>query len=174
MTYGARQTIRLLADHAPLHVELRSPVADDTGYMRETWAEGYKQSPEAHRLNWSLYKRLVRPQLYARLAAPDTLVIVAHHGDGIAGWVAYSPGRRTSALHWVHTRYELDDEPLRLRGVMTQLIDAAQLGQRVVMTHRGPFARHRGCGETSDKMISKWMLGRGQVASYIPYEEWKR
>jgi hypothetical protein len=168
--------ISLLADHAPLYPTLRAPVAADTGYLRRSWCEGYKQSPEAHRLSWRLYKQHVEPMLFDALGRADTRVVVADLDGAIVGWIAYSPGRRTSTVHWVHTRFEAPDteEPLRRRGVMSRLVDAAQLGARVVYTHRGPYPRHRGCGETSDRWISRWMLGRGQFASYVPYEEWKR
>lgn len=158
-----------------LPIQIRSHVGDDIRYCIGSWAEEFKFSPDAGRMPWRLYKRHVRPELERKLRRDDTHLLAAYLGTDIVGWLAYVPGRRVSTVHWVHTRYCIGDggECLRKRGVMVTLLDAAQLGDRIVYTHRGPVPKHRGTGkQTSDQWIAAWLRKRGVSATYLPYEEW--
>lgn len=163
----------------PMPLQIRSHVGDDIAYVRGSWAEGFKASPDAPRLPWKLYKRHVVPELDAVLHRDDTRLLAAYLGTDIVGWVAFVPGRRVSTVHWVHTRYRVGENGpcLRKQGVMRMLLEAAQLGDRIVYTHRGPYPKHLHRGEakrTSDEWIVPWLGRNGVSAAYLNYQEWSR
>jgi hypothetical protein len=156
---GARVTLPLLIGRA---------TPEDMPYIRGKWSEGYKHSSNAlAKLPWASYKRDVRPRLYAALAAPDTEVVVAYLGADIAGWMALSRGKRVDTVHWMATRAQIGDgPPLLRRGVMTALVNATGLRDRIVYTHRGV--------KRSDEWIGNWLARRGAISIvYEPYERWK-
>lgn len=187
----------------PLPITIAPVRTADLAYCRSTWAESFKHSPDAGRMSWQIYKRHVVPQLQRILYRDDTEVLAAYLGPDIAGWIAYVPGRRVSTVHWVYTRCAIWDhtrctqdgcrvdggrlshgvrcpghfdnlEKLRRRGVMTALVDAADLGDRIVYTHRGPRPKHRGSVRTSDEWIVPWLRRRGINAAHMPWEEWNK
>ena len=187
----------------PLPIVLRPARREDLAYCRGSWAEGYKHSPDNGRMSWRVYKQHVVPRLHATLYRDDTQALAAYLGADIVGWPAYVPGQRVSTVHWIHTRFAVWDparctqdgcaiagnsvahgarcpghaqnlERLRRRGIMTALVDAAQLGDRIVYTHRGATPKHRGIRETSDEWICRWLRRRGINAAYVPMEEWSR
>jgi len=148
---------------APLAVRIRHAHRDDPGelaYIRSTFAEGYKQSSNRlDKLPWPDFKRLERPRLEAVLARSDTQLLVADLDGAVAGWLAWSPGRRVDTVHWTHARHRL-----RKHGVMRSLVDAAQLKHRLVYTHRG--------AKRSDVWIVPWLMKRGINAAFVPMKEW--
>lgn len=132
----------------------------EMAYLRSSLSEGVKESSNRlHKLPWPDFKRLERPRLDALLARSDTQLIVADLDGAVAGWLAYSPGRRVDTVHWTHARYAV-----RKRGVMRQLVDAAQLKPRIVYTLRGARQSH--------EWIVPWLAGRGVTAAYEPLREW--
>lgn len=158
-----------------LTISIRPMSADDHGYARATWREGMKDAPAYERMPWSLYKQTAGATV-AKLVADEQL-LGAYVPDGrIIGWLCMTPGRTVNTLHWVHTRYELDGERCRRRGVMSALVDAAQLGKRIVYTFHGPRRRRveAGRGPTLDVVLVDWLRDRGTVATHIPYQEWSR
>lgn len=157
-------------------VTIRPMHADDLSYVRSTWKEGHKDAPGAERMRWPVYKLTVGKQIDQVLAEPSTQVLVAYADNGRAiGWLAFTPGRSISTVHWAHTRHELDGEPCRRRGVMTALLDRAGLGKRFAYTFRGARrnngSRRSGRGDSLDLTIAAWLRGRGVTAVYVPVEE---
>lgn len=150
-------------------IRIRRAHLDDPGemaYIRGSLAEGVKESSSRlHKLPWTTYKDLWRPKLDALLERADTQLIVADLGGVVAGWLAFSPGRRVDTVHWTHTRWRVGKgETLRKRGVMRQLVDAAQLKPRIVYTLRGARRSH--------EWIVPWLAGRGVTAAYEPLKDW--
>lgn len=172
---------------------LRPLAPDDRRYAAATWRESFKESSSTLlRAPWSMYKATIGKQLGDLVTASQTLG--AYNEDGrVIGWIAYAPGRTISTVHWVHCRFKLTcpdghDEQCRRRGVMTLLLDAAELGKRFAYTHRGPRAHsHHGGkdrsldapkytirGDTLDIPIAESLRKRGVTAAFVPYEEWAR
>lgn len=156
-------------------LDIRLASADDHRFIAQCWKESHKDSPQMERLPWPVYKQLAG-QTIEKLVANER-VIAAYWPDGrCVGFLVYSPGHRISTVHWVYTRFKLDEEKCRRRGVMTLLLDAAELGNRFVFTHRGPrrhvSARRAGRGEPLDVVLCEWLRGRGVSATYVPVEEW--
>lgn len=148
---------------------------DDHAWMRNSFAEGHKNAPGVSSMSWRYYKQYVVPELNACLAAAETLA--AYRIDGLVlGWLAISRGRRVDALHWVHTRYRYRDEPetFRQRGVMTALVDAAGLKERLVYTWRASYPRHRSDGQTMDERLLPWLRGKGHHVTHMNWSEWKK
>ena len=146
-----------------LALRIRHAHRDDPGemaYLRSSFCEGYKASSNRlHKLTWPAFKRSERPKLDAVLARDDTQLLVADLEGLVAGWLAWSPGRRVDTVHWTHTRHEV-----RKRRVMCSVIDAAGLKNRLVYTHRG--------ARRSDEWIVPWLASRGVHAAYLPLKEW--
>lgn len=140
------------------HVHHSDP--GELAYIRSTFAEGYKQSSNRlDKLTWPDFKRLERPKLDAVLARADTQLLVADLEGMVAGWLAWTPGRRVDTVHWTHARHQL-----RKHGVMRALVDAAGLKARLVYTHRG--------AKRSDNWIVPWLGRRGINAAFVPMKEW--
>jgi hypothetical protein len=158
---------------ARLPVLIRPVRIADKAYVRNSFAEGHKGAPGVVSMTWRYYKRFIVPELEHALQYPSTEVLAAYDAtDTIVGWLAFARGQRVSTIHWAHTRFKIGDgADLRRRGVMTQLIDAARLGDRIAYTFKGAYPKHRS-GETLDEKLLPWLAGRGQFATYYPFEEW--
>lgn len=179
------------AEHidAPL-LSLRPLAIEDHRYAAACWRESHKQSSAAYlRTPWSLFKQTIGKQIDDVLAMSSTRTFGAYNPAGkVIGWIAYAPGRSISTVHWTHTRHELDGELCRRRGVMTMLLEAAELGRRFAYTFRGPRrVHHRGGkdrgaaaarssvqGPTLDVVLVDKLRERGVTAVYVPIEEWLR
>lgn len=175
-------------ERRPLYDRIHPLAHDDFGYAMTSWREAHKESSAALlRMPWPAYKSLVGKQLAELLYADSTKTLAAYAPNGkVIGWIAYTPGRTVSAVHWCHTRYELGEDKCRRQGVMTALIDAASLGRRFVYTHKGPRPHvHRGGrhetrrtgparGPSIDETIAEWLRGRGVTAAFVPFEEYAR
>jgi len=159
-------------------LEIRiAPVTDrDIGYCLGSWREALKTAPGNTRTPWGVFRRTVSPQLAAVLNASEVLCATAR--GSIVGWIAFQRAKRVNACHWVHTRYEdASGEPLRRRGIMTALFDAADLGRSLVYTFRGGLPRHPRPEDrrvTSDEIVRRFLSRRGTTAVYVPYQEWIR
>lgn len=172
----------MIADLARLSVTTRrlpwTAIADDAqGYIRGSWAEGYKLAPRMARLPWPVYKRTVAPALAAVLERPDTELLIAERAGSIVGWIALSRGPRVDTVHWVHTRFRVgaEGELLRRRGIMTALFDAADLHRRIAYTFRGPEPRGRDRHTnrlTADERIARWLASRGVTAAFVDIKDW--
>lgn len=169
----------------PLPISIRRPAREDLAYIRGTFHEGHKGSPDTAGMTWRYFKRFIEPGLDAVLQRKDTELVAAYSDVApiIVGWLAFHRGRRVDTVHWAHTRYRislphnqrhpLDGEKLRRRRVLTQLLDAAQLKDRIAYTHKGAYAKHDHDGVTMDERLLPWLHARGQHAAYVPMEEWE-
>jgi hypothetical protein len=165
-----------LAPQLELAVTIAPVTEDEVGYCLGSWREALMTTPENRRVPKGIFRRSITPQLTDILNASE--VLTAHVDGAIAGWIAFQRGPRVSACHWVHTRYESrDGMPLRRRGIMTALLEAADLGPRFLYTHRGSLPRHPRPEDkrtTTDEIVRRWLAKRGVTAVHVPYQEWIR
>lgn len=64
---------------------------------------------------------------------------------------------------------------LRRRGIMTALLDAAALQERLVYTFRGAKHEHRNDGKTMDERLMPMLRARGHRGiEHVPWKEWSR
>lgn len=174
-----QQAAELAAPTPQFTIAIRSMAIDDHGYVRATWREGMKDSPAYDRMPWPMYKQSAGAQVAGLVDSAK--LVGAYVPDGrIVGWLCMTPGQTIHTVHWVHTRWTLDDEKCRRRGIMTALLDAADLGRRFVYTHRGPRRRHAEIkhgssrGMSIDSMLVEWLGQSGVVATHIPFAEWSK
>jgi len=153
----------------PLVIDIHGLAADDLPFVRHTWRESYKKAPKVDKLTWSLYKQTAG-RIIDHLVGREDVQLLGAFGLGgrVLGWIAWTPGRAVSTVHWVYTRHELDGALLRRRGIMTDLWDAAQLGKRIVYTHKGP-KRQRSV--PMDETLVDWCRSRGVTATHVSVEE---
>lgn len=158
--------------NTPLALAIRPIDPEDLGYIRRTWLESYKQSPRMERLPWPIFKATSGKQIDEVLARNDVRLLGGYHPSGrVLGWCAWTPGRSVSTLHWVYVRFALGDEKTRRRHVAQHLLEAAELGKRVVYTFVGT-KRQR--GPSMDKALVDWARGKGIIATHAPIEEFLR
>lgn len=156
----------------PLVIDIHPMTADDHAFVRHTWRESYKAAPKMEKLTWPAYKATTGKLIDQLIERPDVSLLGAYEaGHRIVGWLAYTPGRSISTLHYVYTRHELDGQQLRRRGVMTDLITAAGLGRRFVFTFHGP---RRQRGVPMDETLVEVARAKGVTATYAPIEEFLR
>lgn len=183
---------------APLVVSIRRGQHDDRRFIGQSWKESYKDAPGHRRTPWRMYNQTTAKDIYELLEKPFVELLVAQESGGrIAGWIAFTRGKSISTLHWVFTRSLLHDQTcklawsrqakdpppctctpavLRRRGVMTALLEAADLGKRFAYTFRGPRphvgGKRGGGGVPMDDVLVAWLRGRGVTAVYVPLVEW--
>ena len=150
--------------------------ADDVRYALFSWREGHKKAPGANRVPWSYYKNTYVDLFAKILNDPATNTLGAYtHEDKLAGWLTMTPGKRVGAVHWVHVKHELDGKPMRRRGVMTALLDAADLGSRFVYTLQARRDRAQlpdgSMTKSLDETLVVALRERGVSATYIPLKE---
>lgn len=159
---------------SPTTITIRALSDDDRRYAVTTWLESYKESRVGERMPWAMYKQTVGKEIADILDSARVIAAYTPRGR-VVGWLAYTPGRSISVVHWAYTRRTLEDQLMRRRGVMSALLDAASLGSRFAYTHRG--ARRQGGqrrrGPGLDVAIAEWLAGRGVTAVYVPYADWK-
>lgn len=169
----------------PLHIAIRPAAIDDMAYIANSFAEGRKLAPGLSSMSWRAYKEFVVPRQREVLVHPETKILAAYLpvGPTIVGWLAYWPRPTVSIVHWVHVRHSIGaraDQPaqpytgieLRRRGIMTALIDAAELG-RIAYTHRGGRAKHDRDGLTMDERLMPWLSRRGHHPAFVEWERWR-
>ena len=102
----------------------------------------------------------VRPGDRPAARARDVWTLGAYDEDGnVLGWIAWTPGR-ISVVHYVYVRHEA-----RRAGLAMRLIDAAQLGPRLVYTFRGVKPNggpslDRVLADASAGVASAWRISR--------------
>lgn len=159
----------ILAATAPLVLDLHPMTLDDRPFVRATWRESAKSSPRYDRMSWPVYKQTVGKLIDGLLDRSDVQLLGAYSPDNkILGWLAWTPGRSVSTVHFGYTRHEIDGDKLRRRGVFTALTEAANLGKRVAFTFVGP-KRQR--GESVDVALVAWAQEHGVTAVHTPVEE---
>ena len=162
----------------------------DRGYVVRTWTDSFHRAEENYELTFKLWKPYQRAAIDHVLALPMTRVLVAHHdtaratsrdgadlGPAVLGWLVWTTGRGWPTVHYAYTRHALGDVDWRRRGVMSELVDAAELGSRVVYTHKGEHARGSLRARSYyprplDEEVAAWARRRGMAVAYVPLEEW--
>lgn len=150
---------------------------DDRGYVLASWRESHKQSPGADKVPWGFYKYEWGTMLSKIINDPTTKMLGAYADTGkLLGYLVMTPGKRVSTLHWVQVKFELDGEKLRRRGLMTALLEAAELGPRFIYTLRARRDRKTlpdgSVTKSLDESLAATLLARGAVAVYEPMKSW--
>lgn len=148
----------------------------DYGYALFTWREGHHKSPGFCRLPWSYYKDTCVRDFEKLLDDSSSIVLGAYsHEEKLLGWLLATPGKRVHTLHWVHVKHELEGKPMRRRGVMTALLEAANLGSQFAYTLHGRLldrADRTGGVKSLDEILVAALRARGVTATYVPLKEW--
>jgi hypothetical protein len=145
----------------------------DRGYALFSWREGVKKAPGLCRLPWAYFKDTLGYALAKILDDPTTRLLGAYTvpADKLVGWLAMTPGKRVATVHWVHVKHEE-----RRAGVMTALLDAADLGKSFVYTLRGRRDRAKlPDGSTSkslDETLVAALRARGVNTTFVNLKEW--
>lgn len=159
-----------------LNLTIRDLANEDKGYAISSWRESHKQAPGVDKIPWSFYKREYGAMISRLVDDPTTSLIGAYVGDKLAGWLALTYGKRVNTVHWAHTKFALDGQRLRRHGVMTALLDAADAGTPFVYTMRGAKRRitlpDGSKTKSLDEALVAWLRSRGQVATFVPLQEW--
>lgn len=160
-----------------MNFDIKPVEPTDVGYVISSWRETHKRSPAYSRMPWPFFKREVGPIIKRVLEDPNTKLLGAYSdGGALLGWTAVTKGRRVHTLHWVFVKMKLHEEPLRRRGLMLALFEAAELGQTFVYTFRARRERELlpdgTVTKSFDQVLSHELLKQGVVATYVPYREW--
>lgn len=155
-------------------MNIRPLKKEDVGYALFSWREGHKKSPGHDRMPWAYYKDTLGYAFEKILNDPTTRLLGAYsHEEKLLGWIATTPGKRVHTVHWVHVKHELDGKKMRRRGVMTALLDAADLGPRFIYTLRGRrLERDARPFRSLDETLVATLRARGVTATFVPLKEW--
>lgn len=157
-------------------MNIRKLDADDLGYALFSWRQSAKEAPGLRGVPWGYYKDAVVPVFAKILEAPTTAVLGAYVDDTLVGWLAGTPGKRVHTVHWVYVKHEVDGRHPRRHGVMTALLDAADLGARFVYTLRGRRLdrdeRKQFGAASLDEVLVTSLRARGVTATYMAMKEW--
>lgn len=144
-------------------VAMRPTGAEDVAFIRSTWRESYHRAPQRRRMPWAAYKATYGLVIDQLLAREDVWTLGAYDEAGnVLGWIAWTPGR-ISVVHYVYVRHEA-----RRAGLAMRLIDAAQLGPRLVYTFRG--VKPNG-GPSLDRVLADALGRRGVGVAHIQIRE---
>ncbi len=157
-------------------MNIRALDTDDAGYALFSWREGHHKSPGHARMPWSYYKDVLGYAFQKILDDKSTKMLGAYDASGLRGWIAATPGKRVSVVHWVHVKHTLEDGTLgRRQGVMTALLDAAELGPQFVYTLRGRRLESTARPMKSlDELLVAALRARGVTATFVPLKEWMK
>ena len=154
-------------------------------YIRATWCESYHRSKEHAHRRFRTWKRGTLSTIDRVLGDPATRILIARspeveterHGPAIVGWIVWSPGRSISTVHYIYVRHEVGGIEWRRRGIMTALVDAADLGRRIAYTHHGEarvgsYWKPKNLPRPLDEEIAEWLHEQGVTSVYEPIERW--
>lgn len=149
----------------------------DYGYALFTWRESHKQSPSMCRMPWAYYKDTCGYTFEKLLDADTSRVLGAYTSDGkLLGWLIMTPGKRVHTLHWVHVKHSLEGERLRRHGIMTKLLEGAELGKNFVYTLHARRDRARlpdgSITKSLDESLVAALRAKGITATYVALKEW--
>ena len=149
-------------------LEIRVLDQDDLPYVLSSWRESHKAAPKVDKMLWSQYK-IKFGGLFRELLTREK-VIGAYRNLELLGFLVTSPGKRINVLHWVQCKFQdTSGTNLRRQGVMTALLDAADLGQRFIYTLR---ARKEPGRKSFDETLVAMLATRGQTAVFTDLLEW--
>ena len=133
----------------------------DVGYCLMSWYSSHK---DVTRIKpWHVYKAAYGP-IFKKIVDDPATVLLGAYEDKLIGWLAMTPGKRVDTLHWCYTKHELDGEHVRRRGVMTALLEEADLGMNFVYTLR---PRRK-----LDEALVAALKARGVTACFVPMKDW--
>ncbi len=160
-----------------MNVTVRALDADDKGYALSSWRESHKSSPGCDRVPWSYYRHEWGEKFRALIDDPTTRTLGAYTSDDqLAGWLAMTPGKRVATLHYVYTKWKLDGKLLRRQGVMTALLEAAELGRAFAYTLKGRRDRVKLPDGSTTKSLDESLVAalrdKGISATHVPLKEW--
>lgn len=160
-----------------MNVTVRALDDDDKGYALSSWRESHKQSPGVDRVPWPYYRSEWGEKFRAIINDPTTCMLGAYTADDqLAGWLAATPGKRVSTLHYVYVKWKLDGKLVRRQGVMETLLAAAGLGRAFAFTCKGRRDRVTLPDGTITKSLDESLVAAlrtsGISATYIPLKEW--
>lgn len=146
--------------------------AADRGYVLFSFRESAKKAPGLDRVPWAYFKATTGRDFERVLDDATTRVLGAYDdADQLLGWLVMTPGKRVSAVHWVYTKHKH-----RREGVMTALLEAAELGPRFVYTHRARRDRSPLPDGTVTKSLDETLVAalraRGVSATHIPMKDY--
>lgn len=148
----------------------------DRGYVLFSWREGHKKSPGADRLPWSFYKHEYVAMFEKILGDATTRLLGAYQDGKLLGWLAMTPGKRVHTLHWCYVKHELDGARMRRRGIMTALLDAAELGKNFCYTLHARRDRATLPDGSKTKSLDESLVvalrEKGVNATYVSLKEW--
>lgn len=142
----------------------------DMAYALVSMRESHHQSPGVKRMPWIYYKERYG-KLFEKLISEGVTLGAYDPLDGgnLFGFLVMTPGKRVNTLHWTQVKFkDRAGTLLRRRGIMTEMLRAADLGSRFAYTLRGRKEK----GKTLDEIIQAKLFERGTVATYIPLLEW--
>lgn len=156
---------------------------DDVGYALFSWRESYKKSPGVDRMPWGFYKDVIVP-VFDRILRDSTTHVLGSYsdsdahvgGDKLLGWLAFTPGKRVDTLHWCYVKHEVAGIRARRRGLMTELLEAADLGSRFAYTlhaRRDRATLPDGTVTKSlDESLAAALRAKGVTATYVALKDW--
>jgi hypothetical protein len=152
---------------------------DDIGFALSSWRESHKAAPGVDRVPWAYYRHAWGEKFRALVNDSSTKLLGAYtHNNELTGWLAMTPGKRVSTLHWCYTKWKLDDQPLRRRGIMNALLEEANLGRNFAYTLRARrlYKDERATAppgaKSLDELIVPALRAKGVNAAYVALQEW--
>jgi hypothetical protein len=174
--------------------EIRIAAPDDNArpYIRKTWAESFHRAPGQSHRRFRSYKRDAYATIDRLLGDPSTRALVATSPDAfiecvsgdpatrvpaIVGWIVWTPRPGIDTVHYIYVRHEAGGIEWKRRGVMTALVETADLARRVAYTHKGEqrvgsYWSGKDLPRSLDEVIVDWLRERGVTAVYEPVGEW--
>lgn len=162
--------------------------SSDFGYALFSWRESYKKAPGVDRMPWAFYKDVIVP-VFERILQDSSTRVLGFYSDAdavigpdkLAGWLAFTPGKRVDTVHWCYVKHRLDGLPamaVRRRGIMTELLEAADLGTKFVYTLHARRDRATlpdgSVTKSLDESLAHALRARGVTATYVALKEWLR
>lgn len=142
-------------------MNIRPLDAGDVGYALSSWWASHK---DVMRIKpWDVYKAAFGPTFKKIVGDTSTVLLGAYDADKLLGWLVMTPGKRVDTVHWVYVKHELGGSRVRRRGVMTALLEAADLGTNFVYTLR---PRRK-----LDEALVAAIRARGATATFVPLKE---
>lgn len=159
-------------------IRIAPAASDDRRFILRTWVESFHLAPGNWRESWKRWRPEAEAMISRLLDAASTRTLCAYNDAGrVIGWIAWTPGRGISTVHYVYVRHHLDEFEWRRRGVMAALIDAAGLGTRIAYTHKGEIKigskwKRQLRKRPTDEDVVEWLAGRGVTAVYEEIGRW--
>lgn len=154
-----------------MQVTVRPLDAEDRPYALTSWRESHHQGAAMKNVPWPVYKREYGALFWELLNHHSSLVLGAYRttDNQLMGFLVASPGKSIDVLHWVMVRHaDKKGDKVRRQGVMTALINAADLGTRWIYTLKG--RKHNDV--SLDEVLANKFIDKGTTPVYVPLHQW--